>query len=100
MQSIHSRDIGDFDKYSSNEKPQHNNSIEKYEKIEEVDRDLEETGKFGTAKFGKTYDKKTVKISTNQEYINPNFQVSAKTPHIKPMQNVSPIKVSPNLNLP
>ena len=90
VQSIHSRDLGDFDKYSSNEKP-YKKTFEK--PIQEADQDLEHTGKFkDTASFGKTYDRKIVKISTSQDEMNSyvqSIQNMSKTPHM----NKSPIKV-------
>ena len=89
IQSIPSRDFHDFDKYSNNEKLNYNS----YDR-EKVHPEIDHSEKLKeTASFGKTYEKKNVKIATSQDEINPTMQLSAKTPHVKSIKNISPMKV-------
>lgn len=89
----------DEDKYSSGEKGIYNH-YERDQPIQEAAENLEETGKYKnkTAHFGKTYEKKNMKIKTISDKKGVSEPLASKTPHTRTFKGISPNKVKSIFN--
>lgn len=83
------------EKYSSFDNAKVNNGKEANGRIDEAREDLEQTGRHNheqTAHFGKTLEnKKNINFNSSPE--NGNMALNSKTPSMKMMKGISPIKV-------